>query len=95
MYQCSTNYVLLVYTMDTYICPVVKTRPPNPPIKKFSSPCNEFMSVWSMFTNNNRNRYQRWFCSIFQGILCKDNFWQKQYTSREGFVITGPRWLHL
>jgi len=36
-----------VYTMDT--CSVVISRQSHSPILQFNSPCNEFMSVWSMF----------------------------------------------
>ena len=31
---------------------VVITRYSNPPISQFSSPCNEFTIVWSMFVYN-------------------------------------------
>jgi len=39
-----------IYT--TYIFSVLKTQQFNPPISKFSRPCNEFRSVWSMFPCN-------------------------------------------
>ena len=35
---------------------VVITRTSNPPISQLNSPCNEFMSVWSMFVCNNNCR---------------------------------------
>jgi len=31
---------------------VVIIRQSNPPISQFNSPCNEFMSAWSMFVYN-------------------------------------------
>jgi len=37
-------------TRDTYY--VGTTRPSNPPISKFSRPCNEFTSFCSMFLCN-------------------------------------------
>jgi len=36
---------------------VVITRQSNPPISQFNSPCNEFMSVWSMFVYNNNEPF--------------------------------------
>ena len=32
----------------------VTTRHSNPHISQFNSPCNEFMSVWSMFEYNTK-----------------------------------------
>ena len=31
---------------------IVITQQSNPPISQFNNPCNEFMSVWSMFPCN-------------------------------------------
>jgi len=44
--------MLHVYTMKQDIYTGVITRQANPTISKFSRPCNEFMSVWTMFPYN-------------------------------------------
>ena len=43
----------------------VITRQSNPPISKFSRPCNEIMSVWSMFLCNTNSNEQ---CYVNEGV---------------------------
>ena len=59
--------MLHVYTMDT--CSVVISRQSHSPILQFNSPCNEFMSVWSMFVYK---------CLVY---VCLQVFGQCLYTS--------------
>ena len=51
MDQCFTKKTH-AYTMDTDLYSVVIPWLFNPPISQFNSPCNAFMSVWSMFVCN-------------------------------------------
>ena len=78
MYQCITKQVLHVYTMDTVLYSAVITRQSNPPISKFSRPCNEIMSVWSMFLCNTNSNEQ---CYVNEGVP-----FRMQSVSREGTV---------
>ena len=68
-YRC---YMCIHWTLVLY--PVVITRPSNPPISQFNSPCNEFTSFWSMFVYNTMFYWLLFYCFYTHLDNCKITF---------------------